>query len=208
MSTTDDGSLRGDAQEIVLLRAGPTAWEREGRLCGAADLPLDEGVASVLRRAAEQGLGEDKPRLVLTAPGEACQQAGEVLVGRFGSKTKVVAGLREVGLGLWEGVRGDELDERCPSAYRQWKIDPASVDAPEGENLGDAQARLVAALDGALGKKRQGTVVVVLRSMAWGLVKLWCEGRAISELWDEIETDSVSAHGAFVGPRAQPAARA
>ena len=199
-------------QEIVLLRAGPTAWEREGRICGAADLPLDEGVATAIAEAAGAGLAaqgrpDRKPRLLLVGPGEACQQAGGVVGARFEIKPKTVNGLSEVGLGLWEGVRGDELDERCPSAYRQWRSDPASVDAPEGENLGDAQDRLVSAMDTALGRKRQGTAVIVLRSMAWGLVKLWCEGRPISELWDEIDTDSAGARAQFFGSRGERAGR-
>lgn len=199
-------------QEIVLLRAGPTSWEREGRLCGSADLPLDADVLAAIRDAAERGLAGEKPRLLLLGPGEACQQAGEALSARLETKAKTVGGLGEVGLGLWEGVRSDELDERCPSAYRQWRSDPASVDAPEGENLGDAQARLVAALDQALGKKRQGRVVVVLRSMAWGLLKLWCEQRAISELWNELDADPdrqpAGVTARFPGATSEPAARA
>lgn len=171
---------------LLLIRAGRTSWDEEHRLSGGADLPLTaEAVASV--RASIADLGEPGPRVLLHAPDEASTQTASILSRGLGIRARRQAGLAEPGLGLWQGLMGADLELRCPSVYRQWLHDPASVSPPQGEPLAQASERIIAELSRAMRRVRQDhpSVGVVVRPMARGLVRCWLGKRSLSSLWEE-----------------------
>ncbi|NUQ54145.1 MAG: histidine phosphatase family protein [Phycisphaerales bacterium] len=170
---------------VWLVRAGATAWEREGRVAGAADLPLCPCGKDAAAQRARQLRGQ-VVELVLCGPDEASRATAEEVAKAVDAKVKVIDELAEVGLGLWEGVREKDLEERCPTAYRRWKEDPASVCAPEGESIDEARDRMVAALRRLIPRyaRATSTMVVVLRPVALGLARCFLSGRPTSDLWE------------------------
>lgn len=170
---------------VWLVRVGPTSWEEEGRLAGSADLPLGvSGLAAAKDRA--RLLKGHAISAILCGPDEASMATAQIVADSTGAAVKVQAGLAEVGLGLWEGLRATELEERSPSMYRQWRQDPADVRVPGGEAIEIARARMIEVYRKAVPKLAtvHETVIVALRPMALGLTRCWLEGRQTSELWD------------------------
>lgn len=169
---------------VMVLRAGPSAWETDGRIVGASDLPMtDEGREAIAREIDE--MPDDGLSLILAASDEASQQTAKLLRNGSGVKVKTAEGLGEIGLGLWEGVLGADLEERFPTIYKQWLEDPSSVQAPEGEAFADAQDRVLSELARAL-EKAKGEVPsigVVVRPLAAGIIRCFLEHRPASELW-------------------------
>lgn len=123
---------------------------------------------------------------VLCGPDDASRTTAEILANATGATVKVQDALAEVSLGLWEGLKATELEDRCPTTYRQWRSDPADVRAPNGESLEAARDRMIEVYRKAVPKLAVAneTVVVALRPMALGLTRCWLEGRPTSELWD------------------------
>jgi len=171
--------------QVVLVKSGVTTWDATGRCSGSADLPLcPEGRQSVQACAAE--IAGISAAGVMSSADAASLETARVLAGRIGGKVREVAGWAEPGMGLWEGQSDEELAERFPKAYRQWKQDPSSVSIPEAERLEEAQDRIVSEFMKVMGRRRIGqdrAVVAVLRPIALGLVVCWLEGRPLSELW-------------------------
>jgi probable phosphoglycerate mutase len=175
---------------VLFVRTGETDWERAGRIAGSTDVPLTEAGWDRIR-AAFQGLGQVRLSSVLCGPDETSQAiARELAKVSGGAKVKVIEDLGEVHLGLWEGILETDLQEKCPTAYRQWVEDPAAVHVPEGEGFEEAQSRLIQALGRGLDRARgdAGAVGVVLRPMALGLVGCALGGVATSGLWSMIES--------------------
>lgn len=168
---------------FLLMRTGPTEWDEAGRLQGSVDLPLSA--------AAQKGIGEQAAMLgtaelavVLCGPDEASQQTAEVVAAQTGCNAKVVDGLREINLGLWEGMLTSEFERRYPRVCRQWLEDPAGVMAPEGESLEEVQERVVTALGREVERYRKvGAVGVVLRPFVWGLVNCRLRSTSTCEMW-------------------------
>ncbi len=50
-------------------------------------------------------------------------------------QTREIDDLADVDLGLWEGMRGQDLEEKAPKAYREWRENPLNVQVPEGEPM-------------------------------------------------------------------------
>lgn len=173
---------------VLLLRSGTTEWDKAGRLSGSCDLPLCEAGCRDAEDLAAK-LASTPLSVIYCGPDDACVATAEAVARVTGSKVKPIADLGEIGLGLWEGLLGSEIEEKYPTAYRQWIEDPASVNAPEGEPMLEAEDRILGAVAKALDKVRDGSggVALVLRPLALGVVRCWLAGEAVSNLWSMVK---------------------
>lgn len=172
---------------LFVARCGATEWDEAGRLQGATDLPLSEtGRAALdaeIAGLSKATVGAEISQ-VLCAADEGSEQTARLLAKRVGGKVKVLPGVAEMNLGLWEGMLRSDFEERYPRAWRQWREDPASVVAPQGESLVEARARIIGALASQIERLKGGTAsAVVVRPIAFGLVRCWLGERPTKELW-------------------------
>ena len=177
--------------DILLIRSGPTEWDRQGRLGGSADLPLcacGEVACEDIFRAMSR-----KPVRIVTGPDEASVKVGKIAGKALGCHSRPEKALGEVGLGLWQGMTTTELEHRYKSSFSQWKNDPASIVPSEGEPLADSEHRLLAAVARLMARTKSGECLgLVLRPIARGIVKTRLAGRPITELWKEVETETAT----------------
>jgi broad specificity phosphatase PhoE len=174
---------------LVLIRSGCTDWDRSGRVSGSADHPLCEGGLDGLGDAIQTelaSLGTNHLALVLHGPDEASTATAAELTKASKAKARNKVGLAEVGMGLWEGLLPADLEDRYPTVYAKWLEDPTAVSIPEGESIADADTRLRAALVKGLDRisEQEQAVAVILRPIAWMLVRCRLVGRPLSECWD------------------------
>lgn len=160
---------------LLLIRCAQTEWDAAGRLQGSADLPLSEQ-----GRAWASGLGErlasdddalPKPSIVLHAPDEASTETARLVSEPSKARTKEVAELAAMSLGLWEGLRREELLDRHPKNFGQWQNDPASINPPEGASLSATQMRLLKALARTAEKHPKKQVAAVLRPIEFEILR-------------------------------------
>ncbi len=155
---------------LVLLSAAPTAWDEAGRLIGRAMLPATDAGADALHQRVRAFVTEG-PALdvVLCGPEDSTAASGSLLAEAAGTKLRKLDDLANVDLGLWEGSLMEELEGRCPSAFRAWKDQPDRIRPPEGEAIGDAARRALLAVRKACDKvKSEHAVVgVAVRPLLW-----------------------------------------
>lgn len=175
---------KASPSRLLLMRSGRTEWDLLGRVQGAADLPMSQAGRETVESQA-RGLAEAGLDVILTAPDEASRGTGAILAEATQAK-KVVAvpDLAEMGLGLWEGLRYEELENRYCRAGRQFLEDPSGVLAPEGEAMDDFSAKVRVAVARALARQRKGTTVgIVVRPIALGLIRCVLNGADLGQLW-------------------------
>lgn len=169
---------------LLLLRTGSTEWDRQNRIVGGVDLPLAEHASAASTATAAT------PALVICGPDECSQTSARAAASASGAKVRCLDGLSNVGMGLWEGMTHEDLEERFPSAYRQWMERPDSIAAPQGESLAEAEDRLAGQIHQAAMKLKgdNPVIMVVLRPMAYALVRTRLLGRSPAELWDVLDS--------------------
>lgn len=175
---------------LLLVRAGPNEWDRRSRISGRAEVPLVPGVVDDIARDAKAF--KSKVALILCGPDAACMQVGQAVSSSTGAKCKPVSDLHEVSLGLWEGMLEEDVEQRYRSCFRQWKMNPAKVSIPSGEPLVAAQQRLTDVIDNLparLSLEAQH-VAIVVRPLAWGLLRCWADDRPLADLWEMMEPES------------------
>lgn len=173
--------------EVLLIPGGPTAWDLEHRLSGQSDIPLAPTAVADLQRSLE-GVGTP-PSRVLCGPEEACRVLAKAACGMWGRSFKAYPELRELGLGLWEGMRTEDAAQRYASAFAAWRSDPASVMPTEGETIEQARGRLLTKVAGVMSRVKGGEVLaIVARPMALEIVAAACEERPITDLASTVES--------------------
>jgi len=172
-------------KDVLIIQTGATAWQAAQRLGGTGQLPLsDEGIGAVREHLA--AMVDCRLDTILTDDSEAARQTADMVAQRLGGKIRLVEGLRDVHMGLWEGLSVDEVRQRYPKVFRQWQEQPATVRPPEGEDFTDAFARVVAAVRAALKKRGSKQVGVVASPLVAGLLRCWLLGRELDAVWQEV----------------------
>lgn len=177
--------------QLLLVRCGATSWDEGGRLAGGGtDLPLCEGGRCVVREKADRLAGSHLG-IVFSGPDAASIETAKAVADVTGGKHRVAEDLGEVRLGLWEGLLVTELEERFPTAYRQWHENPEGVLVPQGESIEEARERLIAAIGRILSRSRGVSkgVALVLRPVAYHIIRAWLRGEPVAENW--LQTDAV-----------------
>lgn len=132
---------RGAGPRLLLVRHGETDWNREGRFQGQIDIPLNSnGLAQA--EAARRFLAEVAiQRAYTSAMARPRQTAERILLEHPGVPLTSTRGLVEIGHGLWEGRLEREIAEGWPQLLQDWKVQPQTVQMPEGETIHDVWQR-------------------------------------------------------------------
>jgi phosphoserine phosphatase len=136
---------------ILLVRHGETAWNREGRYQGRTDIPLSpDGERQV--RALGERLHEVPIAVAIASPLSRARNTAEaILAGRTTPTLELDVGLLEISHGQWEGMLASEVELAHAEMFGVWRTSPGrnSPAGPGAETLGDVEARAWAVLVGA-----------------------------------------------------------
>ena len=146
---------------VLLVRHAQTAWNRERRMLGRSDIPLDEEgtqqAACLAEWLAPVPLAE-----IFSSPLQRAMQTAAPLAAARGLSVTPVPGLAELDQGELDGQRSDALFERYADFFRAWRADPGATTVPGGESLGACQDRAWTALIDALAPQRPGPPVLLV----------------------------------------------
>jgi probable phosphoglycerate mutase len=150
---------RGLITTIYLIRHGETDWNRNRRIQGWADIPLNargQGQAqAVARRLAALPLDR-----IFTSDLARASETAERIAGRQAREVPIVRtpALRESDYGLWEGMIQEEVPGRFPEAWKEWVQGGGLGPVPGGEDFIAVTRRVTAVYDAAI--REAGTVAI------------------------------------------------
>jgi probable phosphoglycerate mutase len=147
--------------QLLLIRAGLTEFERQGRVQGTLDIPLcEDGRREVMNLVDEL---RTRPILaVYAAPGQAAEQTAEALSAALDVKTKTLETLQNLDYGLWQGMLVSDVRTKQPKVYRQWQDQPETVCPPQGETIVNAKQRIHGVLIKLATKHKAGGLVAIV----------------------------------------------
>ncbi len=130
-------------RRVLVLRHGRTAWNAERRFQGHLDPPLDDvGRAQAYEVAAI--MVAIRPGLLVSSDAARAIQTAQIVGEAVRLPVQAEPRLRERGLGHWEGLTVDELEERYPGEYADW-VAGLDVQRPDGETRVEVADRALAA---------------------------------------------------------------
>ncbi|MCU1681186.1 MAG: histidine phosphatase family protein [Amycolatopsis sp.] len=116
-------------RRLVLWRHGETDYNAAGRMQGHLDSALTP-VGWNQARFAAPALARFSPDLVIASDLHRATDTATVLTEALGVPLRIDKRLRETHLGEWQGLTGEQVDERWPGERNTWRVD--STWAPPG----------------------------------------------------------------------------
>jgi len=151
---------RPSPARLLLIRHGQSTWNSEHRIQGQLDPPLSDEGRRQAERVGQRIAGRHFAGFYSSDLKRAFETA-QAIEAATGLQAEPMAGLREIFLGEWEGLRTDDLAQRFPEAWASWTDEPDWDLVPGGEGAALFETRVAAALDEILSRHAQGDVVVV-----------------------------------------------
>ncbi|MCB9855131.1 MAG: histidine phosphatase family protein [Phycisphaerales bacterium] len=173
---------------LILVKAGQTEWQAQGRLVGDTDLRLNEAghrQAAALAAA----MADMKPSIVHCGKDEPSRETAEIIGNELNLKVKSSDALREMDLGHWEGLTIEQFRERFGKVYKQWRNDPLAVESPNGESVAAVIARMKKAIGKIVKKSGDRPVALVVGGYAFAALRCSFLDGEFAEFWKYLETD-------------------
>lgn len=154
------------AARIIIWRHGRTEWNVGDRFQGQADIPIDGvGYAQAVRAA--EVLAAYRPTRLYSSDLARCYQTAAVLAERTGLEIITDKRLREIHVGSWEGLVGDEIRAADPELARRLWAGEDVRRSPTGESPREVAERMTEALtEIAEAAEDHSTVVVATHGLS------------------------------------------
>jgi probable phosphoglycerate mutase len=159
------------AMRFILVRHGETAWNREGRIQGHLDSPLNAQGLAQATALAERLCMESFEVLISSDLGRA-RSTAELIAQRTGHSVVLDPRLRERHYGIFQGLTHDEAKSIHPEVYARYEQESASDAIPGGESAEACFGRNLDCLrEIAASHRRRQTVVVTHGGVLEGLYR-------------------------------------
>lgn len=158
------GATPDEATDIVLIRHGETAWNREQRIQGQLDIELSEIGLEQADRLAERVAAIDTAigaSALFTSDLERARRTAVPIGKALALPILMDSRLRERHYGVFQGCLRDQLQQLHPDMYARWQARDPMLDFETGESLLGFQARISSRLQ-ALAERWIGRRIIVV----------------------------------------------
>ena len=168
---------------ILLVRPGTTDFDEEDRIVGTLDIPLNvrgqAEIADLARQLRDQAID-----LIYSAPDESARQSAQTLGEHLDVKVKVLAELRNLDFGLWQGLPVEEVRRKHKRLFKHWQETPCAICPPAGETVEDVAQRVRKALKPVLKRTQRGAVVIVAPDPLRQVIRCHLTDQDLAQLWE------------------------
>ena len=106
--------------QLLLIRHGETAWNAEHRIQGQLDIPLSpQGMLQAAQLA--EFLADEPVSAIYSSELSRAWLTAAPLASRLELEVIAEPRLRERSFGIFEGLTLDEIAERHPDEFREWR---------------------------------------------------------------------------------------
>ncbi|MCE2465051.1 MAG: histidine phosphatase family protein [Dehalococcoidia bacterium] len=160
---------------LILVRHGETKWNREGRFQGQSQVKLNDRGVEQARKVAS-ALVSWKPTALYSSPLPRTMMTASMVSNAVNLPVEPKDGLKEVNLGVLEGITGKMMRTNYADLYESWREDPSDVVFPEGESIRQLQTRAWRTVEEMEDANAEGTVVAVSHNFAIRAMLCACLG--------------------------------
>ncbi len=127
---------------VYLMRHGEVVNGGEKRYNGHIDVDITENGIQQMHRLAGL-LSEKSISAIYSSDLIRSLKGARIIAARIGISHTPLRELRERSVGAWEGLTAEEIRERFPAEYVQWRTDLLGYRPPGGECLNDVRERVL-----------------------------------------------------------------
>ena len=155
---------------LLIVRHGATLNNASGRYTGQSDVGLSSLGARQAEAVAARLASEQLYQIVSSDLLRARQTAERIAARHPDVPLSLDADLREISMGVWEGLTHAEVLARDPERFARWSDDAGAVAPPGGETYAQLSERMARALDRWATEYPSGTTLWVTHGGAIGVL--------------------------------------
>ncbi|MGE8659712.1 MAG: histidine phosphatase family protein [Achromobacter sp.] len=141
--------------EIWFIRHGETDWNRQRRLQGWQDIPLNEfgrNQAGLLASRLREEARSTPIDAIYSSDLQRAHATAAPVSEQLDLRVRVEPGIRERGFGVLEGLDLERIDVLAPEAASAWRSRDPLRALDGGETLGQFQSRVISTVDDIAGR--------------------------------------------------------
>lgn len=147
---------------ITLVRHGETDWNVSGRWQGQAPVPLNDQGRRQAQLLAQHLLSQaDDLTAIYASDLSRAYETATIIASAVSKSIKVDARLREINVGLWQGLTSDEVRAWDAERLKAVQLDSDTTPRPGGESWADVAKRSLEALQDYHLQHPTGHILVV-----------------------------------------------
>lgn len=170
---------------LYFIRHGETDWNRERRLQGQSDIPLNENGRNSAREAGIK-LSGTKIDLAFTSPLKRAKETAELVLKGRDIPIYEDARIQEISFGVCEGRTGRDEDQEPVGCFAQFYEHPDTYQAPEnGEDVRMLCKRTWDFLEDITSRKelQDKSVLIATHGAALQSMMLWVNKQPFADFW-------------------------
>jgi alpha-ribazole phosphatase len=167
---------------IYLIRHGEVMGAGVPRYNGHADVPLTERGLAQYEDIKEKMVGS-RIAACYSSDLTRCVMGAEILSRHFKVEPSISDALRELNIGIWEGMTWSEITAAYPEMWQARLDDLVNYRVPQGENLVDVHARVMPVIRGIVDRHQGEEVLVVAHGGVNRIILLDAIGAPLSSLF-------------------------
>jgi broad specificity phosphatase PhoE len=172
---------------LWLVRHGQTDWNLAGRWQGqAASAPPLNAAGREQARALAGRLDMRQVTAVYSSDLLRAVETAKILTAGTGLVVQTDPRLREINLGVWEGMPTEGITSGYAAELDERRRDPVQARAPGGECAGDVAERVWAAADDIARAHPAGPVLVVSHGLALATLICRAQSLGLETVYDQV----------------------
>ena len=145
---------------LYLIRHGQVVNFSEGTYNGHNDVHISELGVRQMEAVADR-LKNENLTGIYCSDLIRTKKGAEIIATEHGLIPEAYHTLRELNVGLWEGLTLKEIETRFPGTLEKWRRKIIDNRIPEGESIRDLAGRVIPALKKILGANHGGNIVLL-----------------------------------------------
>lgn len=126
----------------------------------------------------------DRIDVAYSSPSIRAVETAEIILDGTQKPIKTIPELREINLGIWEGMQIVLVEKEYPHEYKTFWSEPSKFTVDHGEAFHEVQNRAVkAVLDIANGNKGR-SILLVSHAAAMKVILAYFEKRPLDKIWE------------------------
>ena len=152
--------MQKDKTTIYLIRHGECAGNKENRIRGCVDFPLnDNGIKQAYALA--EAMRDKKIEYIYSSPLSRAVSTAEILGDALKLPYEVRDGFCNIHLGPWENRIKEELAVQEPEKWQTWLDQPEELVIEGGETLDQVGERAIRDLNAVIEEHRGATIALI-----------------------------------------------
>lgn len=168
---------------LYITRHGETIWNTEGRMQGWNDSPLtDLGITQA--EWLKERIKDVKIDAIYSSPSNRAFNTAKIVRGNRDIEIVKHEGLREIGLGQWEGLNQAEIKaDNEEQHYNFWNAPHLYIPVAKGESFQDLVDRVTPVIKEIVGNHENENVLIVTHTVTLKAIMTVLNNQPIADIW-------------------------